>query len=184
MPEEISPLKQKILLALVTGLSIGLSYSMKRHAQILKEASREWEKINKAQLKKEINTLYRSKLVNLKENPDQTFSMTITDKGKLKVLKYHFDKMKISEKNWDGKWRLVVFDVPEKFRKGRDALRSKLKNLGFHELQKSVFVFPYHCQDEVDFIIEFFGIRPYARYGVLESIDSDQHLRKIFELTE
>lgn len=183
MAKEISPLKQKILLTLLTGLAVGLTYSPKRHVQILQDATRQWQKINKLQLKKEIQALYRSKLVDLKENTDGTFSMTITDRGKIKVLKYHFDKMKIAEKNWDGKWRLVVFDVPERFRKGRDALRAKIKKLGFHELQKSVFVFPYHCQDEIDFLIEFFNIRPYVRYGVLESIDNDQHLRKIFALT-
>ncbi|MCG2690388.1 CRISPR-associated endonuclease Cas2, partial [Candidatus Parcubacteria bacterium] len=108
--------------------------------------------------------------------------MAITHKGKIKILKYHFEKMKIAEIKWDGKWRIVVFDVPEKLRKGRDALRQKLKTLGFHELQRSVFVFPYSCEDEINFVVEFFDLRPYARYGVLESIDNDQHLRSIFHL--
>ncbi len=66
--------------------------------------------------------------------------------------------------------------------KARDALRERLKNLGFYELQKSVFVFPYECQDEVNFLIEFFNLRKYVRYAVVESIDNDLHLRKIFNL--
>mgnify|MGYP001591662259 CR=1 FL=1 len=132
MPKEISPLKQKLLLALTTGISLGSTYSPEWQIKILKKASKEWRKINEAQLKREIDALYRSKLVDLKKNPDKTFSMTLTDKGKLKTLKYRFDEMKITEKNWDGKWRIVAFDVPEKFRGGRDALRVKLKTLGFH----------------------------------------------------
>lgn len=44
--------------------------------------------------------------------------------------------MKITKKDWDKRWRIVVFDVPEELRKGRDVLHSKLRALGFYELQK------------------------------------------------
>lgn len=82
----------------------------------------------------------------------------------------------------DGKWRIVVFDIPEKKRHGRDALREKLCELGFYELQKSVLVFPYPCQDELDFLIEYFGLRRYVRVGILETIDNELHLKKYFQL--
>ena len=90
--------------------------------------------------------------------------------------------MGVEKINWDGRWRLVIFDVPEKLRKGRDALREKLKDLGFYELQKSVFIFPYECKNEIDFLIEFFHLRKFVRYGILEKIDNDLHLRKVFGL--
>src|SRR3990167_2211250 len=64
---------------------------------------------------------------------------------------------------WDKKWRVVIFDIPEKSRMARDALRRKLKELEFRELQKSVFVHPYECKKEIDFIIEFFNLRHYVR---------------------
>lgn len=183
MPTKISPTKQKILLCLLAGISIGLAYSPKRQLRILKGLRKEFKKINEKKLKQEINALYRSKMVDLKEKANGTIEMAITDKGKIKVLKYHFAKMEIDKKEkWDEKWRIVVFDIPEKIRKGRDALREKLKTLGFHELQKSVFVFPYNCKDEIDFLVECFNLRKYVRYGVLESIDNDLHLRKIFKL--
>jgi DNA-binding transcriptional regulator PaaX len=144
---------------------------------------REWKKIDARKLHREIRELYQSKLIELKNEPDGTTVMKLTDRGKTKVLKYRFEEMKINRPQWDSKWRLVVFDVPEKIRSGRDALREKLRNLGFHELQKSVLVFPYECRDEIDFLVEFFELRRYVRYGVLESIDNDLHLRKIFGLT-
>ena len=100
----------------------------------------------------------------------------------MRALTYRFEEMRIEGRTWDGKWRLVVFDIPEKLRKGRDALRAKIKELGFYELQKSVFVFPYECRDEIDFIVEFFGLRKYVRYGVLEFIDNELHLKEIFDL--
>lgn len=175
-------LNQKIILALEAGLSLGLTYSPNRHYKILKALGREWKKIDEKELKKEIRNLYKSQLIEIKENPNGTLTYILSDKGKLKALTYRFEKMKIEREKWDGKWRVVIFDIPEKLRWGRDALREKLKDLGFHELQKSVFVFPYECKDEINFVIEFFNLRRYVRYGVLDFIDNDLHLKKIFKL--
>lgn len=183
MPVELSPIKQKILLMLFGGLAFGGAFTPQIQARLIRQISREWKKIDKKKLDKEIQDLYQSKLINLKENSDGTFNMVLTKKGKLKTLNFHFDKMKISPQPWDKKWRVVIFDIPEKIRKGRDALREKLKNLGFYEIQKSVLIFPYPCEDEINFVIEFFNLRKYVRYGVLESIDNDLHLRKIFKLS-
>ncbi len=83
---------------------------------------------------------------------------------------------------WDRKWRVVFFDIPEKKRKARDALRNKLRELGFRELQKSVFVHPYSCQSEIDFIVEFFEIRPYVRYGELTNLTNEAELKLRFDL--
>ena len=43
-------------------------------------------------------------------------------------------------KDWDGKYRLVLFDIPEKNRVVRDNFRNKLKQLGFIGWQQSVWV--------------------------------------------
>lgn len=46
-------------------------------------------------------------------------------------------------KKWDKKWRIVIFDIEEKQKKTREALRYKLKELGFGMIQESVWVSPY-----------------------------------------
>ncbi len=178
----MSYLRQKVLLLLSAGIAFGFSYTPTRQWKILKGISREWKKIDEQKLRKEINELYRSKLISKKRNPDGSITAVLTDKGKMKTLTYRFQEMKIKETKWDGKWRIVVFDIPERIKGGRNALREKLKELGFYELQKSVWIFPYDCKDEIDFIIEFFDLRRYVRYGILESIDNDLHLQEIFDL--
>ena len=175
-------IQQKIILLLLGGIALGLVASPLGQLRIRRELSREWKKINQKHLKEEIRNLYRSKLVSIKQNNDGTSTLTLTDKGKVRALTYRFDDMKIKREKWDGQWRLVIFDIPEDLRKARDALRFKLRDLGFCELQKSVFVFPYECKNEIDFIVEFFQVRPYVRYGILRLIDNDLHLRKIFHL--
>ena len=168
MPEPLSPTKQKILLLLLSGLAIGLTYSPRKHLKIIKYLSKEWKNIEEKTLNQEIRKLYQSKLVDIQENSDGTLALKLTEKGKLKTLVYNFDKMKINPGAWDKKWRIIVFDIPEKLRRGRDVLREKLKSLGFYELQKSVLVFPYECRNEIEFLVEFFNLRKYVRYGVLE----------------
>ena len=178
----MSVVKEKILLLLLAGLAFGYSYTAHRQWQLIKGVAREWKKIDKRKLQEEIRKLYRSKIIEMKENPDKSYTIVLTKKGKMKTLTYRFQNMIIKRENWDGRWRVVIFDIPEKIKKARDALREKLKELGFYELQKSVLVFPYQCQDEIEFIIEFFNLRKYVRFGILEYIDNELHLKKIFKL--
>jgi len=178
----MSPTKKKILLLLLGGVTLGFSYTPYQQRRVLREIGKEWKRIDREKLKKDIYSLYKSKLVATKQNPDGSYTYVLSDKGKSRALTYNFAQMRIPKHRWDKKWRLVAFDIPEDWRRARDALREKLRELGFIELQKSVFVFPYECKNEIEFLIEFFALRKHVRYGVLESIDNDLHLRKIFRL--
>lgn len=179
---KLSPTKKKILLLLLGGYALGCSYTPQRQLRVLTVVSRAWKAIDRQKLKADIRELYRSKLVDVKENADGSYVFTLTDKGKLRTFSYSFADMQITKAKWDRKWRFVIFDIPETLKKSRDALREKLRSLGFYELQKSVFIFPYKCGDEIEFIVEFFQLRKYVRYGVFSDIDNDLHLRKIFHL--
>ena len=179
----LGPNQQKILLLLVGGVGLSLSRSPNQYFRVLKEVSKEWKKINKKQLEKAIASLYRSKLIREKENSDGSLTMILTDKGKQKAITFNIDNMEIKKpKKWDKKWRLVLFDIPEKHKKAREALRETLRKLGFYEYQKSVLIHPYECQKEINFVIEYFNIRPYVRMLTADVLDNDIHLRKIFGL--
>jgi len=180
--EGISSIKQKILLLLLGGIALGYSFSPGKQWKVIKGFSREWKKINKEKLRKEIRNLYRSKLIKRQDNSDGSITITLTDRGRLRALTYNFDKIKIDNVKWDGKWRLIVFDIPEKLKSGRNALRERIKKLGFYELQKSVWVYPYECKNEIDFIVEFFNLRKYVRFAVVDFIDNEIHLKEIFKL--
>lgn len=99
----MSALKQKILLLLFSGIAFGYSYTPQRHWRIIKGVAEEWKKINRRKLKNEIRQLYRTKLIEKKENPDGSYTMILTEKGKLRALTYHFQEMKIEGRKWDGR---------------------------------------------------------------------------------
>lgn len=177
--------QQKILLLLMAGLAMGLSHSPKQHFKILKAIPKEWREIDRQNLKRAIKNLYQSKLIKEKENADGTITLVLTDKGKEKALTYNLDEMEIKKPaQWDKKWRVVLFDIPERIKKVREAIRGHLKNLGFYEFQKSVFVHPYDCKDEIEYLIEFYDIRRFVRFIVAESLDNELHLKSHFNLNK
>ena len=100
----------------------------------------------------------------------------------MKLVEFNIDTIEIREKKLDGLWRFVIYDIPEKYKNIREAMRQHLKRLGFYKLQKSVFVLPYECCDEIEFLIEFYNIRSYVRQIVAEKIDNEMHLKEIFKI--
>jgi len=176
-------LKKKILLLLLGGISLGLTKRIDRQWKIIDNISKEWRKINQERLKEIVREFYREKLVDYREKEDGTIEVVLTEKGKLKALRGKIDELEVKiPKNWDNLWRIVIFDIPEKKRKVRGALRNKLKELGFVELQKSVFIFPYECKEEIEFIVEVFNIRKYVRYLVVKEITNEEELLLKFNL--
>ncbi len=177
---DLSFAKKKILLLLLGGLTLSLNRSPGRYFHILSRIKKEWAVINRKKLKYEIRKLYQSELISTKCDLGGTLTLTLTEKGKQKALRYNLEKIEIPKQKWDGRWRIVVFDIPESRRDARDAFRALLKKMGFYELQKSVFIHPYECKNEIDFVVEFFQLNRNVRYGILDSIDNELHLRDIF----
>ena len=83
---------------------------------------------------------------------------------------------------WDGLWRLVMFDIPENRRKAGNALRFALQKMGLIQIQKSVFVYPYPCKKEIDFIAGFFKIRKGITYATAHAIEGNTLLEKKFKV--
>ncbi|MBP7796273.1 MAG: CRISPR-associated endonuclease Cas2 [Elusimicrobiales bacterium] len=129
----------------------------------------------------EIKRLYRNKLFRIEYyKGDKKY--LLTSKGKKYLKKYTMEGLTIKDKRHHGKWTIVFFDIPENIKKDRNAFRSRLKILGFYELQRSVFICPYICEKEIDFLIDYYDIRKYTRLAIVEKIDNELHLKKIFNL--
>ncbi|MFA6077210.1 MAG: hypothetical protein WC735_04015 [Candidatus Paceibacterota bacterium] len=176
-------LKKKVLLLLLAGIALSLTRSPKKHWWILKQIPKEWERENRQALRRAINSLYTSHLVSEEHHKDGTTTLVLSENGKQKALRFNIDNLEIKKlAHWDKKWRVVMFDIPEKLRKMRDSLRLHFKEIGLIELQKSVFVFPYPCNKEIEFILEFYDARKHVRFILAEKIDNQLHLMKKFDL--
>lgn len=182
MARGLGSIQKKFLFFLSKYLSVGICYSHRKRAQILKNMDREWLKVSERSLDRAIRSLYESKLIDIKENSDGKIKMTLGDNGKKRILEYKLEEMKIKEPfEWDGRWRMVLFDIPSNKKKLRDIFRFHLKRLGFHQYQKSVFIHPYVCKEEINFLLEVYDARRYVRQLLVSEVDNDLHLRKIFK---
>jgi len=178
-----SPWKQKLLLLLLGGVAVIMSGSAKRFGRMLKTIPEALRELDKRYLNQLIREFYRDRLVDAIDVSDEETKIVLTEKGKLRAMQFKIDDIQLKIPNrWDRKWRIVVFDIPEKKRQARDALRSKLQQLGFYKLQKSALVFPFECEDEINFIVEIFQVRQHVHYGVLTRITNEAELIKRFEL--
>ena len=175
--------QEKILLLLLSGLTLGLSRSPRGYFKILKATHKAWKEIDQRYLTSSIRALYKSKLIHEKDNRDGTTTFILSLEGRRVALTYNLDKMTIEKHKWDKKWRIVIFDIPEKKKKMRDIFRFRLKGLGFLELQRSVFVLPFECHNELEYVIEFYNIRKFVRFIEANHIDNELDLKYRFKLT-
>lgn len=136
--------------------------------------------LNSGNLSQAIYYYKKNKLIKVNHRKDGKVEIVLTEKGRKRRLAYAWENMKISKpKKWDGRWRIVMFDFPKGANIFRDAFREKLKRLGFFQFQKSVWIHPYECKDEIDFISEKFNVAKYLTVLTVQ-IDSDKALREKF----
>jgi len=86
------------------------------------------------------------------------------------------------QKSWDHKWRVVLFDVPETEKTNRDGFAANLKRLGFVQIQKSAFAFPYPCFEEIEVLADFHQVAEYITCITAEFLDPAGGLEKKFKL--
>lgn len=174
-------IQKRLLILLYGALSLGLSYTPRQRSAVFAAINKEWSYVREESIRQAIRSLYKNKMISIKESPDGKIALGLLEKGRVKVLEYKLDDINIIRPaTWDGHWRLVIFDIPKSKKKIREAFRKHLNRLGFYQYQKSVFIFPYHCKNEADFLIEFYQIRKYVRQLEVAWIDDDLGMRKIF----
>ncbi len=133
-------------------------------------------------LRKSLVALKKNRFLQLEKRGEEHV-LVLTERGRKRIISGKIEDIKISRpKYWDKRWRMVLFDIPEQHKKAREAIREKLRDLGFYHLQKSCFVYPFECRDEIDFVSEFFNISEHVNYVVAESLDGEKELKRFFNL--
>ena len=85
-------------------------------------------------------------------------------------------------RRWDGRWRIVVFDIPERRRQLRDRLRDLVRSLGFYRLQQSVWVYPYDCEEIITLLKTELKTGRNVLYIIADAIEYDAPLKTHFKL--
>lgn len=117
------------------------------------------------------------------DRSEGTARVRLTEKGERFVALIEAGERKPQkQRRWDGKWRVLVFDIPERRKSVRIRLRIMLVSLGFAYLQDSVWVYPYPCDDLITMIKAELRIGNGLRYLIADVIENDAALRSHFSL--
>lgn len=108
----------------------------------------------------------------------------ITEKGRL-VFALEREKAALrarSKKKWDKRYRMIIFDIPERRRAVRDQLRHTMRACGFLRIQDSVWVSPYDCEDLIILVKADLRIGKDVLYTIVEKIENDKWIKEHFGL--
>jgi len=178
---------KEVLLLLGKGTLLTFSLVAPNLAQLLKlleekPSQEEWKKFNLGYLKRTLERLNKQKLIEIIPQKNKTV-VKITEAGKTKILRYALEELTIEKQMpWDKKWRIVLYDIPNQSSVNRDHLRKILKNLGFLEIQKSVYLTPFPCEDQINFLRSIFGLNKYIKLITAEKIEDEKPFKDYFGL--
>lgn len=100
-----------------------------------------------------VSSLLRTGYIGREINSKGEVYISLSSKG-FERIKRKFSLLQMAKLKWDGAFMVVVFDIPEQARKDRDVLRGKLQELGFGMLQESVWISPYHFEEDLREFLE------------------------------
>lgn len=173
-------------LLLVGGFVFLSSVSPLAGAQLAKGLIKEYLRKNRFRKElflRDLKRLQTRKIIDYRVLPDGKIEVVLGKRGKQYKLVYDFDNLQLNKEKWDGKWRIVMFDIPDRKRKARDALRSKLTSLGLYSVQESVFLTPYECEKEIDFICSVFDIsREQVLIFYVNNFEGEEKFKHHFKL--
>lgn len=144
---------------------------------------KKWRRYKRRKVSDAFRRLQKQGCIDVGKRNHQIY-IRLTEKGKKMAGWLQIDDLKINRpKKWDEKWRMVIFDISQLKKNHREAFRGKLKELGFYPLQKSVWIHPFDCRDEIELLREFFGLsQKEMRLIIAQDIGPVEWLKKDFKI--
>lgn len=165
----------------------GLIYIASTSPYFVPNLMKDFKRLRKYKRKNVYDMFYRLQkegCIEVGKKNHQTY-ISLTEKGRKKAGWLQIDSLKINRpKKWDKKWRIVIFDISQIKKLYREIFRGKIKELGFYKLQKSVWIIPFDCRDEIELLKNFFGLsEEEIKLIIAVDIGEDSYsLQKIFRL--
>lgn len=176
-------LQKKALTLLLGGIAFSLCRSPRKQWQIIKDVPKELERCNLQMFEYGLHRLVADRYITMKDYGNGQYEAELTREGRALAECFSLDTVRIKKPDrWDKQWRIVFFDIPEQYRRKRDAFRFHLRRLGFREVQQSVFAHPYPCGEEIMKVAAYYKLLPYVHYAVADELSDNRRLRSLFQL--
>lgn len=107
--------------------------------------------------------------------------LQITEKAKRRIAKIDLDSLMAKpQPHWDKLWRVIIYDIPEERKVARNALASRLRQYGCFQLQKSTWITPFPCRNDIVAITTQYNIANYVTYFEATHLDNAGPLLRRF----
>lgn len=167
---------------LLPGLSTaaGYLYRTKKNYDWHQD-QKEWKRFNVRLLKRNLKRLQEQKVIEIIDENGQEI-IKLTEKGYTKYLKFKLESLSLKGSGWDGKWRLVIYDIDKLRRPTQENFRRILKQINFFPLQKSVYLTPYNCTSEIQYLREYFNLSNEVILLEISKLENEEHYKQYFGL--
>ncbi len=125
---------------------------------------------NKRAFNNLIHYLKRNNFIRVK-NLQGNQAVMLTKKGADKAMRarFKFEDSKKTKRR-DGKWIMIIFDIPQRHQKARNLLRSVLQNMGYKMFQQSVWVTPYDVSEKTEELLQWYSLDNYVKVFLIEKL--------------
>jgi len=133
---------------------------------------------------RKLKELEMKKLISFRELRNGEVRIELTHLGEVLVRQYNLDNIQMKRPHkWDGKWHILMYDIPSFKRNASDAFRQKIKQMGLFQLQKSVWVSPYDFMPEIEFLATIFeiDINRHIFHIITKEVPRDKEIREFFK---
>ncbi len=125
----------------------------------------------------------KQKIVDIKSDGESEI-VTLTENGRMKILKYAMEDLEITKPDhWDGKWRIVLYDISNRKRYLAQLIRNNLLRFGFTAMQESVYIFPYPCDKQIEYLRCYYGLNKEIKYIIASHIEDEEAYKDYFGLS-
>lgn len=157
------------LLAVNTGASLVILLDQGRHTNKLTRALASY---NISRIRETMKRLAIQNYIQYRPQ-DDTAPIILTSHGMVRrtcgtLKEFHHQRLK----KWDYLWRMIVFDIPEMHKRSRKILSGHLQKIGLFQLQRSVYVTPFCCEDSLLELFKNLGVQRYVLLFTTASLGS------------
>ena len=162
------------------GTAAGALYRAKRNHN-WEQSQKGWKKFNLKLLRRNLRRLQKQKIVEVVDENGQEV-IKLTQKGHTKYLRFKLEELSLKGKSWDGKWRLVLYDVSKLKKSAQENFRRTLKQINFYPLQKSVYLTPYKCTNEIEYLREYFNLSEEVLLLEISKLENEKYYKEYFNI--
>lgn len=139
----------------------------------------QWREKDRINFSKNLYYLKKNKLIKTFIQGKKEY-IELTRRGRKRAACYFLRKTKIMRHgNWDGKWRVVIFDISEEKKYKRELIRTWLKNIGLIGIQRSVYVYPFDFKKELNLMVGLLVVAD-VKYMICDIIEGEEELINYF----